>query len=107
MIKLNIDVTKIPKDRIKSDPKWKGKYLSCILLERPNDKGDDGFISIDITKEERDEGERGPIIGNWKHLGAKPQTGAAAKRTAPAGRPAPARDPDLDGTAPDDSQIPF
>ena len=72
MIKLNIDVTKIPKEEIKTDPKWKGKFIGCILVDKPNERGDDGFISMDVTKEERAAGKKGTIIGNWKHIGAKP-----------------------------------
>lgn len=71
MIKLNIDVTKIPKEEIKTNPKWKGKFIGCILVDKPNDQGDDGFISMDVTKEERAAGKKGAIIGNWRHIGAK------------------------------------
>jgi len=68
MIKLNIDVTKIPREEIKSKPEWKGKFISCILVNKPNDRGDDGFISMDVTKEQRAAGVRGAIIGNWREI---------------------------------------
>lgn len=105
MIKINIDCTKIPKDKLS-----KGKYLNAVLFENrngPDQYGNDGFVAVDVTKEERERGEKGPIIGNWKHLGGKPSSqpsskpAPAPKQTTP---PAPKqRDPDLD---PDDD-IPF
>ena len=67
MIKLNIDVTKIPKDRIRSNPNWKGKFIDLILVDKPSEKSD-GFITMDMSKEERDQGLRGVIIGEWKKI---------------------------------------
>ncbi len=103
MIKLNIDVTKIPKDRIQSKPEWKGKFINLILVENRNGKderGNDGFISVDVTKEEREAGTRGVIVGNWKNLGS------GGKASSPAPKPAPTKqaDPDLDAES---SEIPF
>lgn len=76
MIKLSINVTRIPRERIK--PGKNGKYCDFVLHENKNgpDKfGNDGFVAMDVTKEERQAGVRGDIIGNWKHVGqgtAKP-----------------------------------
>ena len=82
MIKLNIDVTKIPREEIKSKPEWKGKFISCILVHKPNDRGDDGFISMDVTKEQRAAGVRGAIIGNWKELQSRqPQSDHAKAKS--------------------------
>lgn len=105
MIRLNIDVTKIPKDRIQSNPKWKGKFINCILVDHPNDKGDDGFIAMDRTKEEREAKAKSVVIGNWKHLGGQPKAAAPAPRPTsqpPSSRPAP--DPALE---PEEDDIPF
>jgi len=85
MIKLNIDVTKIPKERIMTKPEWKGKFINCILVTHPNERGDDGFISMDVTKEEREGGMKGTIIGNWREL--KPKPPAGDEETRPVGRP--------------------
>lgn len=97
---LNIDVTKIPKEKIREVP-GKGKYLDLVLFDNrcgTDDRGNDGFVAVGVTKEEREAGVRGPIIGNWKHVGKKPQ---AAGAKPPAVRPKPA-DPDLDTNDQDD-----
>lgn len=101
MQKLSIDVTKIPRDRIKTGKK--GKYVDLVLFERPDQYGNDGFVAIDVTKEERESGVKGPIVGNWKNLGGgKPQS-EHRKQPLPT-RPSKPADPDLD--APEDD-IPF
>ena len=65
----------------------KGHYLTVTLMENrdgPSKFGDDGFAVLEITKEQRDAGEKGPILGNWKHHGTKSgwndKTPAEAKR---------------------------
>ena len=61
----------------------KGTYLDIILFETPDDKfGNDFRITQGITKERRDAGERGPIIGNAKIIGE-------GKPAAKGGKPAP------------------
>lgn len=64
MIAINIDCTKIEKARFK-----KGKYLDLILIEKPDQYGNDGFVAHSVTKEERENNVRGSIVGNWKNLG--------------------------------------
>ena len=69
MIKLKIHTWKIDKGALYEGKN--GKYLNCVLFENrdgQSEYGDDGFIVQDITKEQREAGERGPIIGNWRHL---------------------------------------
>jgi hypothetical protein len=72
MQSLKIDVTKIDKPALYHGTK--GIYLSLTLFEnksRTTDEyGNDGFIVQDLGKERRLAGEKSPIIGNWKHLGA-------------------------------------
>jgi hypothetical protein len=79
MIKLKIHTWKIDKGALYTGKN--GKYLNCVLFENrdgQSEYGDDGFIVQDVTKEAREAGERGPIIGNWRHLdtkgGGKPTT---------------------------------
>jgi hypothetical protein len=64
----------------------KGTYMGITLMEKrektDQDK-DDGFATLDIGKQRREAGERGPILGNWKHLGQK--------QAAPAATPLPAK----------------
>lgn len=78
MIKLNINVAKIDKSKLFKGEK--GTYLNAVLKDHPDDYGNDGFIAMDTTKEERESGVRGEIIGKWKHVGGKPK--AIAPKTA-------------------------
>lgn len=69
-IAVKIDVKKINKDDLYAGKK--GTYLDAILIpnkDGQSDYGDDGFVVQGVTKEKRDAGERGPIIGNWRFLG--------------------------------------
>lgn len=69
MIKYKIDVTKIDKALLYKGEK--GTYLNGVFLENkngPGEYGDDGFIVQDVSKEQREQGIKGPIIGNWRHL---------------------------------------
>lgn len=93
MIKYKIDVTKIDKDLLYKGEK--GTYLNGVFFENkngPGEYGDDGFIVQDVSKEMREKGIKGPIIGNWRHLTPK---------AAPAPKPA-AESPALE-----DDDIPF
>lgn len=76
-VSLKIDVTKIDKTRLYEGKK--GVYLDCLLMPNAGESkfGDDGFIIQSISKEARDAGERGPIIGNWRYL--SPAAGATAE----------------------------
>lgn len=74
----------------------------------PDQYGNDGFATLDLGKERRLAGERGPILGNWKDLdGGNPRQGRdvsaaeATRRTAPAQRDNSAVEPD------DETEIPF
>jgi hypothetical protein len=84
MQKLNINVTKIDKTALFVGTK--GKYLDLALFENrggPDQYGNDGFIVQEIPKERRDNGEKGPIIGNWKHVGQKAAPAQQARQAAP------------------------
>lgn len=56
----------------------KGLYLELTLRDNKDGTdqyGNDGFAAVNLSKEQRDAGEKGPIVGNWKHVGAsRPQT---------------------------------
>ena len=76
----------------------------------PDQYGNDGFATLDLGKERRLAGERGPILGNWKDLdGGTGQQGqrnpmGGVDRTANEARKQPA------GTTQEDddcSDIPF
>ena len=86
MIVHKIDVTLIDKTglfvgKAKADGRVP-KYLDCALHENmdgPDKFGNDGFITQSLSKERRDAGERGPIIGNWRDTDRK----AGRAKTSP------------------------
>lgn len=81
MIKYNINTSKIDKALLYKGEK--GVYLSGVFFENKDGTdqyGNDGFIVQDVSKEQRTQGMKGPIIGNWKRLQSK---SAPAQRTAP------------------------
>lgn len=80
MIKLKLDVTKIEKARLFKGAK--GTYLDAVLIETPNGKYGDYMIVQEVTKEERQSGTKGPILGNGKILGQKP-SGDSPERHSP------------------------
>ena len=58
----------------------KGLYCSITIHDRPDDYGNEGFVSVDFGKDRRLAGEKGPILGNWKYIGQRSasQNGAAS-----------------------------
>lgn len=79
----------------------KGLYCSLTLMENRDgvdQYGNEGFASVDIGKDRRMAGEKGPILGNWKTVGQQqnPKMHGGEQRTAP-----PAQEPD------DGDDIPF
>lgn len=95
MIKISINVTRIPREKIVVGKN--GKYADFVLFDKPDSYGNSGFVAMDVTKEEREAGTRGPIVGNWKEFGAK-------KPVQQQSAPKPPADPDLDVS---DDDIPF
>lgn len=94
MIKYKIDVKKIAKQHLYAGAK--GTYLSGVFMENkngPSEYGDDGFIVQEVSKEAREAGEKGPIIGNWRHLEVK--------------RAAPRAETSRTSDEPTDDDIPF
>ena len=66
-IVVKIDVTKIDKARLYKGAK--GTYLDAILRPTPDSKyGEDYMIVQSVSKEEREQGIKGNIIGNAKIL---------------------------------------
>ena len=66
-VNLNINVSKIEKARIIKGAK--GNYVNLttfIDLDEKDQYDNNGFISQDVSKEEREQGEKGPIIGNCR-----------------------------------------
>ena len=108
---LSIDVTKIDKTAlVAGKPKPDGhvpKYMDLAMMDNKagrDEYGNDGFIVQSLSvdrhrgdRRERDAGERGPIIGNWKTLERR---GAAAP-------PKPSKPAPADGAPTEDDDVPF
>jgi len=75
-ITLKIDVDKIDKDRLFKGKK--GTYLDAVLFlnEEDDEYGNNGMIVQSVSKEEREAGTKGAILGNAKMFGVD---GAVAK----------------------------
>jgi hypothetical protein len=66
-VSLKIDVTKIDKVRLFKGEK--GTYLDCttfIDIDEKDQYENNGFISQDVSKEEKNNGVQGNILGNCK-----------------------------------------
>lgn len=65
-VKLSIDVTKIDKALLYKGAK--GTYLNCtVFVDDAEDQyGNNGMITQEVSKESRDAGEKGAILGNCK-----------------------------------------
>ena len=87
-ITLKIDVTKIDKQRLYKGAK--GTYLDAVAFidtEQESQYGDHGMITQSVTKEEREQGVQGPILGNGKIVWRQ-ETATAAPPSSPAPLPA-------------------
>lgn len=118
MRRTRIDLNKVPDSAI-FHGKNGARYLTVVEMENKDGKDqfdNDGFVVIDVTKEEREAGRRGPIVGNFKDLGGKPpaRSAPATRETygksaeyprVPKPTPKAPVDPDLD--AADGDSIPF
>lgn len=85
-ISVKIDVKKISKQHLFQGSK--GTYLDLLLIARkdgPDQYGNDFMAVQSVSKEEREAGVKGPILGNAKVMGSKPSIPRPApkKRTAP------------------------
>ena len=104
-IRLKIDVTKIEKARLFKGQK--GTYLdaTCFIdINEEDQYGNHGFIAQDVTKEEREAGTKGPILGNVKvfyrdGLDAQ-QPPADPRQQATQGQPAPGAADDFNDEIP-------
>ena len=77
MITVKINVSKIDKTHLFEGKS--GKYLDLVLRETPNDKyGNDYMVVQGVSKEARQKGVKGPILGNGKNFGTPPQQSAPA-----------------------------
>jgi len=66
-IQLHLQLHRIDKSRLVQGQK--GKYLDLVAFpnrEGRNDRGEDGVVIQSVSKEEREAGQRGSIIGNYR-----------------------------------------
>lgn len=77
---VKIDVTKIDKARLFKGEK--GTYLDAVIMydSDADQYGQNGMIVQSVSKEEREAGTRGAILGNVKQLG-QPSTPVAQSQT--------------------------
>ena len=75
---LKIDVSKIDKSKLFKGAK--GTYLDAVLFlnDETDQYGNNGMIVQSVTKEEREQGIKGAILGNCKDLSAQSQQQAPA-----------------------------
>lgn len=74
IVALKIDVSKIDKSRLFQGEK--GTYLDAVVFlnEEADQYGNNGMITQSVTKEEREAGTKGAILGNAKIIsGGAPQ----------------------------------
>jgi len=91
--KIKINVLKILKEHLFKGQK--GTYLDCAIWPNKNGTGEYGdthYITQEISKEARDRGERGAIIGSLTWID-EPKA-APAPRPSPPQRQTPPDDPD-------------
>ena len=81
-VSLKINVSMIEKARLFAGQK--GKYLDATVfidLDQLDQYDNSGMITQDVSKEEKDQGVKGPILGNckvfWSEGGQAPQKPAA------------------------------
>lgn len=113
-ITISIDLKKIDQSKCKSHTNG-AKYCEIVLMDRQDQYGNDYMVVQGVSKEERDAGVRGAILGNGKIRGGQQQAAPAPQQrcgySTPSGQPRtpqpnrrPPVDPDLDV---DQSDIPF
>ena len=76
-VQVKIDVSKIDKALLYKGSK--GTYLDATVfidIDAPDQYGNHGMVTQDVSKEAKDAGEKGPILGNvkifWKDNGDTP-----------------------------------
>ena len=85
MITLSINLDKIEDKHIYQGKK--GRYLNLTVLENDfrDDYGNDYMVVQGVSKEARDKGDRGPILGNGKYIESARHAKPAARRSASSG----------------------
>ena len=76
IMRLSIDVTKIDKNHFYNGSK--GTYLDVLMIPTPNSQYDTHMLKQSVSKEQREAGAEGPIIGSASPLKANAPAEAPA-----------------------------
>jgi len=68
----SINLSKIDKNRLFVSEKTGDKFLDVVIIETPNSEYNDYMIVESISKEERDAGKKGTVVGNAKNASTEP-----------------------------------
>ncbi|NBW17512.1 MAG: hypothetical protein EBR82_56980 [Caulobacteraceae bacterium] len=86
--RISINVTRIDKAHLVDGKN--GKYLNVTFWENetPDQYGNAGFVTQEVSQQAREQGVKGAIIGNWKRVeprqsAAKPSPKPDPKPTSP------------------------
>lgn len=85
MIAIQIDVNKINKEKLYKGEK--GTYLNLVLIPTPNSQYSDYMVVESTTKEEREQGVKGEMLGNAKNLQKSEQSQEASTGEVKTGLP--------------------
>ena len=82
-IQLKIDVLKIDKTKLFKGEK--GTYLDAVLFlnDEADQYGNNGMIVQSVSKEEREKGIKGAILGNCKVFGSQPAAAPVQNAATP------------------------
>ena len=83
-INLSIDVTKLDKSRFYKGKKGTYAKLTCFVdTEETSQYGDNGTITQEVSKEDRENGVKLPILGNAKVFWKDGQSGQQSQVRQP------------------------
>ena len=84
MIVAKLNVAKFGKPKFFKGEK--GVYADIVLIDSPDDYGNNGFVQQSVSKEERVARVKGTIIGSFRRFDRKPaQPAPPARQTVPEG----------------------
>jgi hypothetical protein len=75
----NINLSKVDKSKLFKSEKTGAIYLDLVMIESPNNQyGQSHMIIQEVSKEDREKGIKGAILGNAKELVKQEQTTTSA-----------------------------
>jgi len=77
IMNISINLDKIDKNRIYQGKKGKYLNLTAFVKEQGDEYGNNGFVAESVSKEEKDNGIKGNILGNIKIMGQGAQRNTA------------------------------